>query len=189
MSKKDEMVQQAELFEEIAPARERVLLAELLRWMKEEASPAWLEGYLFLKARGVRYRDAMLAVWLSLAKDDRGEVETREEFARLMGVARATTYGWEARRPEIRQWAELLQVMRMRGMRLAEVDERTYWAAVNEEGSATDRKLYYQRAGVWEESVGVMLQEEGESLRDLVGRGFERALDRAYGDGGGDDAD
>ena len=184
------MVRQAEFeeFEGVAPTGERVLLAELVRWMKEEAAPAWLEGYLFLRARGVRYRDAMLAVWLSLRTDDRGEVRTRGDFARLMGVARATTYGWEGRRPEVRQWAELLQVMRMRGARLAEVDERTFWAAVDEEGSATDRKLYYQRAGVWEESVGVMLREEEESLRDLVGRGFEKALERAYGDGGGEDA-
>lgn len=173
-----------EAFEGIAPTGERVLLVELERWMREEAPSGWLDGYLFLRARGVRYRDAMLATWLSLRTDDRGDVRTRDDFARLMGVARATTYGWEGRRPEIRQWAELLQVMRMRGARLAEIDERTFEAAVGEESSASDRKLYYQRAGVWEESVGVMLQDEAESLRDLVGRGFEQALSRAYG---GDD--
>jgi len=158
------MVEQAELklFEGVAPVGERVLLVELVQWMREEAAPAWLDGYLFLKARGVRYRDAMLAVWLSLRTDDRGEVRTRGDFARLMGVARATTYGWEGRRPEIRQWAELLQVMRMRGMRLAEVDERTYWAAVDEEGSATDRKLYYQRAGVWEDMQRLRVVGDGD---------------------------
>jgi hypothetical protein len=79
--------------------------------------------------------------------------------------------------------------MRMRGARLAEVDEQTYLAAAGEGSSATDRKLYYQRAGVWEENVGVMLREEEESLRDLVGRGFERALERAYGDGDESDGD
>ena len=171
--------------DQVIEDRERVTLAQLERWLREEASPDWLDGYLWLRGRGVRYRDAMLATWLSLRKDDRGELGTREDFARLMGVSRAATYAWEGKRPEIRQWAELLQVIRMRGARLAEVDERTYLAAVAAcKSTAADRKLYYQRAGVWEEELGVALREGEESLRDLVGRGFERALARAYADGG-----
>jgi len=185
------MEQQTDLFGDVVvDERERVTLTQVEAWLREEASPRWLDGYLWLRGRGVRYRDAMLATWLSLAKDDRGSIATRDDFARVMGVARATTYDWEGRRPEIRQWAELLQVMRMRGMRLAEVDERTYEAAAGKEGRSTtaaDRKLYYQRAGVWEEELGVLLREgDEESLRDLVGRGFEQALARAYGEGNAD---
>lgn len=112
-----------------------------------------MEGYLFLRSQGIAYRDAMLAMWLSLSTDDRGDTPTRQEFANVMGVARATTYQWEARRPEIRDYAEMLRVMRLRGTRLAEVDERSYEAASGIESSASDRKLYYQRAGVWDEET------------------------------------
>jgi DNA-binding XRE family transcriptional regulator len=92
----------------------------------------------------------MLAVWLSVASYDRGEVKTRADLADLMSVSRQTTYGWEAKQP-VREWAELLRLRRMRGSHLAEVDERTYVKAIGEESSASDRKLYYQRAGVWED--------------------------------------
>jgi len=136
---------------------QRVTLTALEAWLQGEAPPAWLEGYLFLRSRGVRYRDAMLATWLSLATDDRGDIATREDFARLMGVSRATTYQWESRRPKIHDWAELLRLMRLRGARLAEVDERTYRAAVAADSSASDRKLYYQRAGVWDEEATLHL--------------------------------
>jgi len=171
-----------DLFGEQVEEWERVTLAQIEAWLRAEApSPAWLDGYLWLRGRGVRYRDAMLATWLSLRRDDRGDVATRSDFARLMGVQRSTTYCWEGRRPEIRQWAELLQVMRMRGARLAEVDERSYSSAAGDKSTAADRKLYYQRAGVWEEDLGLRLVEDEESLKELVGRGFERALARAYG--------
>jgi len=157
-------LEQGGLFGEavVQPASGRMTLSMLETWLHEEAPPTWLEGYLFLRAKGVRYRDAMLATWLSLGTDDRGAVPTRQDFARLMGVARATTYDWESRRPEIRQWAELLQVMRLRGARLAEVDEAAYHAAVAADGTASDRKLYYQRAGVWEEEQRVHLMGESD---------------------------
>jgi len=136
-------------------------------WLFGEGVPAaWGEGYLALRAKHVAHYDAMLAVWLSLARDDRGAVRTREDFARLMGVSRQTTYDWEARRPEIRVYAEWLQVLRLRGSRLAEVDERTYAAAL--EGTHQDRVLYYKRAGVWEEAQRVHLVGEGEGPVEYV---------------------
>lgn len=133
------------------PTAQRVTLTALEEWLRDEAPPAWMEGYLLLRAQSVRYRDAMLATWLSLSTDDRGDVRTREDLANLMGVARATTYQWEGRRPAIRDYAEMLRVMRLRGAKLAEVDQRSYNAAVAIESSASDRKLYYQRAGVWDD--------------------------------------
>ena len=140
-----------------------VLLATLEKWLRDEAPPAWLEGYLLLRAQGVRYRDAMLATWLSLSTDDRGDVPTREEFANLMGVARATTYQWEGRRPAIRDYAEMLRVIRLRGAKLAEIDQRSFEAAVDAESNASDRKLYYQRAGVWddESTLRVVGKDDG----------------------------
>lgn len=164
------------------------LLAEIEEWLKENAPAPWLEGYLFLRGQGVRYRDAMLATWLSLSRDDRGGVPTRNDFANVMGVVRATTYQWESRRPEIRQWAELLQVLRLRGSRLAQVDERTYEAAAAEGGSAADRKLYYQRAGVWEEEQRLHLVGAEEGPMEYVDVGDEEleAIRRALiGDAAG----
>jgi hypothetical protein len=110
-----------------------VLIEELERWLERDApGPTWAEGYWILRKKGVPGRDAALVTWLSLGKDDRGEFDTREKFAQgVMGVSRATTYDWEAKRPEVREWAEFLLMLRMRGSRLAEVDEATYGAAVS----------------------------------------------------------
>lgn len=151
-----------------------VTVPAIEEWL--QGRPEWLEGYLFLRSKGVRYRDAMLAVWLSLSKDDRGEVATRDEFAKIMGVSRASTYEWETKRPEIRQWAEFLQVQRLRGMRLAEVDEAAYQAAISEKGTASDRQLYYKRAGVWEDRVGVRPvdpDDEPVGMVDVTDEEFE----------------
>jgi hypothetical protein len=143
--------EQLDLFERPAE-QDRVGLAEWEVWLDEHApSPLWYDGYQLLRAQGVRFRYAALAVWLSLRSDDRGDIRTRADFANLMGVARATTYQWEERQP-VRKWAELLRLIRLRGSRLSEVDERTYEAAKSIEGGASDRKLYYQRAGVWTEA-------------------------------------
>jgi hypothetical protein len=50
----------------------------------------------------------------------------------------------------------------LRGARLAEVDERTYSAAVDSDSSASDRKLYYQRAGVWNEEATMHVVGAGD---------------------------
>ena len=110
---------------------------------------SWAEGYLYLRTvRGASPHDAMLAVWMSVASFDRGDLKSRDDFSAFIGVSRAVTYQWERRRPQIRAWVEELQFMRLHGARLAEVDERTYLAAIGESGAASDRKLYYERAGV-----------------------------------------
>lgn len=124
---------------------------------------AWSEGYLYLRSvRHARPHDAMLAVWLSVASDDRGDLTSRDNFAACIGVSRQVTYQWESRRPEIRAWAEELQFMRMHGARLAEVDERTYLAASSEDGSASDRKLFYERAGVLKAEAKLQLTGPSE---------------------------
>lgn len=181
----DRVANQTQLFG-IGPERKTV--GELRAWLEVHASAPWLEGYLFLRAQGVRHRDAMLATWLSLATDDRGDIPTREAFAELMGVSRAATYTWESRRPEIRVWAEKLQVLRLRGSRLAEVDERTYEAAAGADGSAADRKLYYQRAGVWEdvERLRLVGAEDGPvEYVDVTEAELEAIRHALKGEGGG----
>ena len=135
-------------------------------FFSNEQMAMWVDGYQALRALGVRHYYASLAVWLSLSRDDRGEVRTREDFARLMGVSRSTTYQWEERKP-IREWAEWLRLRRLCGHRLAEVDERTYLAAAGEDSSASDRKLYYQRSGVWEDQSRLTLvgDEEADAVQ------------------------
>lgn len=147
------------------PVRTRPL-ADVDAWINTAAPASWEDGYRFLRARGVRYRYAMLAAWLSCGSDDRGDLGTRADFADFMGVSRSTTYQWEERQP-VREWAEMLRVMRLRGARLAEVDERTYLSAAGETSSAADRKLYYQRAGVWEDQQRLTLvgDEDADAVR------------------------
>jgi DNA-binding XRE family transcriptional regulator len=153
---------QTDLFgNEIDPSR--TMTVDLFSDWLDELAPSsfWADGYELLRARGVRHRYAALATWLSLGRDDRGDLQTRDDFANFMGVARQTTYDWEDRRP-VREWAEMLRVLRMRGARLANVDERTYRAAVGDESSARDRELYYKRASVWEDQQRVTLVGDEE---------------------------
>jgi hypothetical protein len=125
---------------------------ELEAWLDslpDKLKAPWIEGYLYLRSVcKASPHDAMLAVWLSVASYDRGNLKSRDDFSAFIGVSRAVTYQWERRRPQIREWVEELQFMRLHGAHLAEVDERTYLAAIGKEGSASDRKLYYERAGV-----------------------------------------
>jgi len=181
---------QPDLFGEIRRAGRPVNVEALEQWMEAEAS-AWLDGYRFLRAQGVRHRYALLAVWLSVSGDDRGDIKTRGDLADLMAVSRATTYGWEAKQP-VQKWAELLRLRRMCGARLAEVDERTYGKAIDEESSASDRKLYYQRAGVWEDERRLHLvgAEEGPVAYTDVSDGEIEAIRQALiaqAEGGGEE--
>lgn len=120
-----------------------------------ELRAPWEEGYRLLRARGLKVRDAIIAVWLSLASDDRGELTTQEALAEFLGYQRRQTIYERRVKRRLDDWAERLLILRLRGERLAEVDERTFQAAVNEEGSHQDRRLYYQRAGVFQERVEI----------------------------------
>ena len=51
---------------------------------------------------------------------------------------------------------------------MAKVDERTYKAAKGKESSASDRKLYYQRAGVWGEESTLHVVGAGEGPVEYV---------------------
>ena len=188
------------LWGETVEEQQTLPIPELDRWLDECApSSAWGDGYGLLRSRGVDHRYAALAVWLSLSRDDRGKIQTREEFANFMGVSRQTTYDWESKRP-VREWAEMLRVLRLRGAQLAEVDRRTYLKAVDEESSAADRQLYYKRAGVWEDQARLtLIGDDGEApvrsevvfdlstlpveaLRDISGDDLEEAEDGAGSD-------
>jgi hypothetical protein len=141
--------------------------------LPDKSKAAWVEGYLYLRTvHGASPHDAMLAVWMSVASYDRGDLKSRDDFSAFIGVSRAVTYQWERRRPQIREWVEELQFMRLHGARLAEVDERTYLAAIGTDGSASDRKLYYERANVLKAEGKLKLvggdKEDGDSPIEFV---------------------
>lgn len=153
------MVQQTTFLD--APAQDKpATLDSVEQWLVEQ-SPTWVDEYLFLRSQKIPYRYALLAVWLSLKRDDRGEIKTREDLANLFGVSKQTTYEWEAKHPEIReQYVKQLLLRRMGGSRLAEVDQMTYKRAIAADGTHNDRKLFYQRAGVYDENPAGEDQEQ-----------------------------
>ena len=114
------------------------------------------ESYLALRAQGWAWREALCVAWLSLGRDDRGELRTVQDLCDFLGVSRMWFYERKARydgepAPGMNAWdwwAERLQLGRLRGQRLAEVDEATFRRAASSEGKAADRELYYKRAGV-----------------------------------------
>lgn len=145
--------------------RDRLVQDEAERWLRAlapvrvetgAADRFFLEGYLALRARGWEWREAFCIVWLSLARDDRGGLATVAELCDYLGVSRMWFYEHKGRYENEPArgmnawdwWAERLQLARLRGQRLAEVDEATYRRAVSYEGKAADRELYYKRAGV-----------------------------------------
>lgn len=109
----------------------------------------WFEqAYRFLRADvGMRPKVSFYAAWLSVSKDDRGQLKTHEDVGTFLGVSRKTLYSWRSKH-KLDGWAEQLRILRMRGDRLAEVDAQVYATAISPEGKSTDRRLFYERAGV-----------------------------------------
>jgi len=148
--------------EELAPAegREQALAKQAEQWL-ETLRPGggpglFLDSYLSLRSVGWAWREAFCIAWLSLGRDDRGNLASVGDLCDFLGVSRMWFYEHKSRyEHEPAQglnawdwWAERLQLSRLRGQRLAEVDEAVYSRAVSEEGKAADRELYYRRARV-----------------------------------------
>jgi len=125
------------------------------RWLGQR--PAWREGYDFLMATkaGIRYYDALLATWLSVGKDDRGTLQTRDDFARFIGVSRAVTYQWQERRPEILDWARELVELRFDSSKIAAVDGRVIQKATARKTTTQWVRLFYERAGLLKTSFNL----------------------------------
>lgn len=167
-------------------------------------SQFFLESYETLKATGWAWREAFCIAWLSLGRDDRGGLETVNALCDFLGVSRMWYYEHKARYDNEPArglnawdwWAERLQLARLRGSRLAEVDEAVYQKAVSGMGKAADRELYYKRAGVLvnrsEVSASIGQTVDVAELTDdeldaLLARDRQKA-DRMSGDGtSGDD--
>lgn len=172
----EEEISQFAHSEPILPAsRLSMLLAE--QWMAGQAVQWWLEDYRYLRSQGWKWKDALCVVWLSLRKDDRGDVGTVEALTDWLGVSRRWYYSRRGKfdgqpGPGQNLWdvmAEQLQIRRLRGARLAEVDEVTYEKAVDRKGTTwRDRELYYKRAGALQEESRVQIVGDGGGPVDFV---------------------
>ncbi len=134
---------------EIEPIEVKKSREQVERWLSK-ARAAWREGYDYLIATkpGVKYYDALLAVWLSVGKDDRGSLKTRDDFARFIGVSRAVTYQWQERRPEIVEWAREIVELRFDNSKIAAVDGRVIAKATSRRTTVSWVRLFYERAGL-----------------------------------------
>lgn len=164
-------------FEDVAPAREQTDPGEAEAWLQalvpvrrppvldgdgqegaggEAGNRFFLESYMALRANGWGWREAFCIAWMSLGRDDRGGLNSVSDLCDYLGVSRMWFYEHKAKyENEPAQglnawdwWAERLQLARLRGHRLAEVDEATFKRAISGDGKAADRELYYKRAGV-----------------------------------------
>lgn len=133
----------------IEPGEVKKTQQQVERWLGK-ARPAWREGYDYVMATkpGVQYYDALLAVWLSVGKDDRGTLKTRDDFARFIGVSRAVTYQWQERRPEILEWAREIVELRFDNSKIAAVDGRVIQKATARRTTVSWVRLFYERAGL-----------------------------------------
>ncbi len=146
-------------------------------WLEAQESEWWLEDYRLLRQQGWKWKDAFCITWLSLRKGDRGTLPTVESLADWLGISRRWFYNRRAKfdgqpGPGQNLWdvtAEHLQLRRLRGSRLAEVDQVTFeQAASGEKSTARDRELYYKRAGVWTDEKRVQITGDGGGPVDFT---------------------
>ena len=154
-----------------------MLLRGAERWLEEQAADWWLADYRLLRSQGWKWKDAFCIVWVSLRKDDRGKLPTIDALTDWLGVSRRWFYNRRGKfdnqpGPGQNLWeltAEHLQLRRLRGGRLAEVDEVTYSKASHtQDSTARDRELYYKRAGVWQDEQRIQLVGEGGGPIDYM---------------------
>ena len=148
-------------------------VAEAEGWIGKQGE-LWQDSYHFLRARGLNWRSALIATWYSLKRDDRGELASVQALAEFLGITRQRVHQLIAQH-NLGDWVGLLQFIRLGGYRLAEVDERSYQAASGAESSASDRRLYYERAGVLKQQINVGLGDDPLTalLRDLRKEGSQ----------------
>ena len=134
-----------------------------------DSSGGWFEqAYRYMRSTtGLRPGPCFVCAWMSVSKDDRAPLDTWTALADWLGFARQTLYAWRSRY-KLDEWAEQLRMVRMRGDRLGQVDERTYKEAVSEEGSVAARRLYYERAGVLDNHVTVEDRRKQDRLSDWL---------------------
>ena len=121
------------------PLHERALVQ---RFAALKLNPRFWEAYRTLRGLGNRALDCVVGAWLATGAKGRGELRTLKSLAEALGKDRTTVYRASDR---MRNVAGGL-AMSWLAERVPDVDEATYHAAISAEGTAADRKLFYQRA-------------------------------------------
>lgn len=110
---------------------------------------------------------SFLGAWLSLNKDDRGELPSWDSLANFLAVSLRCLYTYRTEF-QLDEWAAQLRLMELHGYQLGEVDRITYIAAVDPESPVDARRLYYQRAGVLGQDITVHTRSQKEKLHDWL---------------------
>jgi hypothetical protein len=134
--------------------------------------PAWAEGMDYLISLGVQPDDAMLAVWYSLAKKDRG---TREQLAQRLGISRQVTYQWEERHTyplggavlTIRDLGRMVRMQRV-GQWVPDIERRLLLNATRADANAALIALALRYSGATiTDDVVLHLQGKGDGPVDI----------------------
>jgi hypothetical protein len=126
----------------------------------EQVGGRFQEAFYILRAvTDFDPRSCLVGAWLSLSKDDRGELDTQEKLANFLGVRRQSIYRWRMN-DDLDEWAVLLRRMFLQGEQLGEVDRVMYQQAIDPEAPIDSRRLYYQRAGVLPQEIKIEDQTE-----------------------------
>jgi len=126
------------------------------------------EAYRYMRtATGWRPGPCFVAAWLSLHKDDRGELATFGKLAEWLGVSRQTVYKWRGTY-RLDEWAEQMRLLALRGDKLGNVDRVTYEQAIKGESPVDARRLYYQRVGVLGQELTIYDQTEKQRLESWL---------------------
>jgi len=160
--------------------RGKALVVALEMYLDEH--PAWAEGIDYLISLGVQPDDAMLAVWYSLAKKDRG---TREQLAQRLGISRQVTYQWEERHTypigkavlTIRDLGRMVRMQRV-GQWVPDIERRLLLNATQADANAAliALALRYSGATITDEVV-LHLQGKGDGPVDIRRRADELSDD------------
>lgn len=110
-------------------------------------TPRFWECYERLRGQRYPVEQALAGAWYSLGIRARGQYTTVAAFAELIERSRQTVQNWLKTESELRAAAIALRSEYWTD-RIQDIDEATFNAAISSDGTAADRKLAYQRAGV-----------------------------------------
>ena len=130
----------SEIFDRM-PRGEQEYIARLMRFSPGER---FWEVYRGLRAQGYKTLDAIVGAWQATGAKGRGSLRTLKSLAEALGVNRHTVYRAKERTEKIVGGLVMSWLLE----RVPDVDEALYRAALSLDGTAADRKLFYQRARV-----------------------------------------
>lgn len=122
--------------------------ASLLKLDKQKFPEHFWDCYHALLERGHEHAQAVVGAWAAIGRRAKNKNSTTQAIARLANVGSYTTVNrWLYKHGKLFQDAMELRAAYWED-RIPDIDAATFAAAVDPDGTAADRKLAYQRAGV-----------------------------------------